>query len=89
MDILTGQIDKKDKNLDMNSYHLFNSIEIFFSLVFLELIELNFCDLSKNIKKNINKRADQDMYLLKTENRESELFLKDDVDVEEDESINK
>ena len=29
------------------------------------------------------------MYLLKTENRESELFLKDDVDVEEDESINK
>ena len=89
LDILTGQIDKKDKNLDMNSYHLFNSIEIFFSLVFLELIELNFCDLSKNIKKNINKRADQDMYLLKAENRESELFIKDDGDVEDDESINK
>ena len=33
------------------------AIELILSLVFLEFIELNFCGLSKNIKRNIRKRA--------------------------------
>lgn len=32
-------------------------IEVFASLVFLEIIELNFCDLNTNLKKNIELRA--------------------------------
>ena len=35
-------------------------IDLILSLVFLEFIELNFCGLSKNIKKNIRKRAEID-----------------------------
>ena len=40
-------------------------LQIIFLLIFLEIIELNFCGLSDNIKKNIAKRADEDMNLLK------------------------
>ena len=36
------------------SLHL---LECFMHFVYLEMIELNFCGLSKNIKKNINDRA--------------------------------
>lgn len=35
-------------------------IEVFASLVFVEIIELNFCDLNKNLKKNIELRAIED-----------------------------
>ena len=41
-------------------------LQFIFLLIFLEIIELNFCGLSDNIKKNITKRADEDMNLLKT-----------------------
>ena len=36
-------------------------LELFASLVFLEIIELNFCGLSKNTIKNIQKRAEEDL----------------------------
>ena len=39
-------------------------IEFIFGLVFLEIIELNFCGLNKNIKRNIQKRAKEDTNLL-------------------------
>ena len=35
-------------------------IELFFTLVFLEIIELNFCGLNKNLKKNIMNRSIED-----------------------------
>ena len=35
-------------------------VEIFFTLVFLEIIELKFCGLNKYIRKNIEKRAVDD-----------------------------
>ena len=38
--------------------------EIFLILVFLELIELKFCGLNKNMKKNIEKRAIEEVKLL-------------------------
>ena len=39
-------------------------IEIFLILVFLEVLELKFCNLNKNVKKNIQKRAFEDAKLL-------------------------
>ena len=45
----------------------------FFSLmVYLEIIELNFCGLNKNVKRNIQKRGDEDM-LLKNISRTSSI----------------
>ena len=37
-------------------------VEIFISCIFLEIIELNFCGLNKNIKKNIQNRASNDIH---------------------------
>ena len=44
-----------------------STIEIFFILVFLEIIELKFCGLNKYIKKNIEKRALDDVQESKEE----------------------
>ena len=52
---------------------------LFFSLVFNEIIELNFCGLSRNTKKNINYRA-------KNEIIESNLIKS--LTIEEDNDIN-
>ena len=40
------------------------SVEIFAVLVFIETIELNFCGLNMNLKKNIIFRADNELYLI-------------------------
>jgi hypothetical protein len=37
-------------------------LKLIASLIFLEIIELNFCGLSKNVIKNIQKRASDDVY---------------------------
>ena len=39
---------------------IIGALELFVTLVFLEIIELNFCGLNKNIKKNIQIRALED-----------------------------
>ena len=41
---------------------IIGALELFVTLVFLEIIELNFCGLNKNIKKNIQIRALEDSY---------------------------
>ena len=50
--------------------------EIFFGLIFLEIIELNCFGLNKNTNKNIRKRANEENNLLLNENsrNDSELF---------------
>ena len=42
-----------------NKYYciIFFVIQLFFLMVYLEIIELNFCDLNKNTKKNIEFRS--------------------------------
>lgn len=54
------ELDKKKSIF----YHLLIQftyiISFFFSFVFLEMIELNFWGLSKNLKKNIQKRVDEE-----------------------------
>ena len=54
-------------------------IMLFFSLVFNEIIELNFCGLSRNTKRNINYRAENEIF-------ESNL-LKNQALEEDDDSI--
>ena len=54
-------------------------IMLFFSLVFTEIIELNFCGLSRNTKKNINYRANNEII-------ESNLLKS--LTIEEDNDIN-
>ena len=54
-------------------------IILFFSLVFNEIIELNFCGLSRNTKRNINYRAESEIF-------ESNL-LKNQALEEDDDSI--
>ena len=54
-------------------------IMLFFSLVFNEIIELNFCGLSRNTKKNINYRANNEII-------ESNLLKS--LTIEEDNDIN-
>ena len=46
-----------DSNLSTLEFCLFIFLEIFSSLIYLEIIELNFCGFEKNLKKNINSRA--------------------------------
>ena len=69
-------------------------LQFIFLLIFLEIIELNFCGLSDNIKKNISKRSENDMSLVELEsdsNRDSLVEIapgyivnKNQIDVDED-----
>ena len=52
-------------------------IMLFFSLVFNEIIELNFCGLSSNTKRNLALRAKKDFY-------ESELMKNETVEIDEE-----
>ena len=50
-----------------------NIIQIFFLLIYLEIIELNFCGLNKNTKRNIDLRGQDDFFF---EGRDSSVSLK-------------
>ena len=53
---------------------------MFLHLIFLEIIELNFCNLSNNIKRNIQDRADSEFNDLMIDNKELKIKLDlDDV----------
>ena len=50
------------KMTDLNKFEiLFSILTIITCLVYLEIIELNFCGLNLNIRKNIEKRADNEI----------------------------
>ena len=70
-------------------------LEIFMTLVFLEIIELKFCGLNQNIKRNIEMRAIEDsVNSMKKENESLEIdnyitVLKDDqIEIEQRITIN-
>ena len=68
--------------------HIF---EFFILLTFIEIIELNFCDCNKNLKRNIKDRADNDIESIEkniNENEDSISEISDNVDEEEDKNIN-
>ena len=58
--------------------------EFFFYLVFLEIVELNICDLNKNIRKNITKRASYNPKF--DERSDSDFALYENNDDEEEEN---
>ena len=66
------------KNFDLIIILILFFIELLMYLIFLEIIELNFCGLSRNIKKNIKERALSDSNLEDNNNRDS--FLDDNND---------
>ena len=63
-------------------YYFFQNLAEFFSvlgnLIYLELIELNFCRLNYNLKKNILKRSKEDSVIeLNNDMEESQSFSSD------------
>jgi len=73
------EIQKNSGPLAISLINLCNLMELLLSLVFLEIVELNFFGLSENTKKNIQKRAEEDPKLDKANTCVSELeFFNDD-----------
>ena len=56
-------VNPNKTNFDLIILLIFFFIEFLMYLIFLEIIELNFCGLSQNIRKNIKKRALNDSKL--------------------------
>ena len=57
--------------LDIVSYSIIFIIEFLMLLIFCEIIELDFCDLEKNTKKNIRERAKLAQYEQNDDSRDS------------------
>ena len=62
-EILYSNIQTKLNNFLYIIDSFFNILQLFAILVFQEMIELHFCELDKNTKKNIQDRADDDLNL--------------------------
>ena len=61
-------------------HNIFNIFGMLLHFIFLEKIELNFCNLSDNIKRNIQDRADDEFNDLTIDNKELKIKLDlDDV----------
>ena len=64
-------------------------VEFFMVLVFCEIIELNFCDLEKNTRKNIQERAKLSIYDEEEEGGESKIVIEGlELNSEENSTIN-
>ena len=55
--LYTNITERNKKKLTLSLIFIFSIFELFITFVFLELIQLNFCGLNKNVKSNIEKRA--------------------------------
>jgi len=85
------EIQKNSGPLAISLINLCNLMELLLSLVFLEIVELNFFGLSENTKKNIQKRAEEDPKQDRANTCDSELeFFNDDNndDNNDDSNIN-
>ena len=71
----------KDNILVHCLFIISNIFEIFIVLIFLEIIELNFCELSYNTKRNIKERA------LTESNLSTEIITLPEQDAMDDEYI--
>ena len=67
-------------NITNYIHYFFSLFGMFLHFIFLEIIELNFCNLSNNIKRNIQDRADSEFNDLMIDNKELKIKLDlDDV----------
>ena len=61
---------------ELNSEFIFDFLSQIFSIlgtiIYLELIELNFCNLNYNLKSNINKRAEFDLFDITNDDKYSQ-----------------
>ena len=73
-----------DENQKVEKYYciIIFVLQFFCLLVYLEIIELNFCGLNKNIKANINKRGVDE--LLGKDGRDSTLGITGNIDINEE-----
>ena len=71
MFLIIKNVYKNDKNIIKYLFILL-LLQFFCLLVYLEIIELNFCGLNENIKRNIQIRAANEMAL----NESSDSFLR-------------
>ena len=73
-----------DENHKVEKYYciIIFVLQFFCLLVYLEIIELNFCGLNKNIKANINKRGVDE--LLGKDGRDSTLGITGNIDINEE-----
>ena len=76
----TNQI--KEKLVECVILIIIDIIEFIIMLVFLELIEINFCSLSLNTKKNIKERANKDALIFDSQNNNA-----NDNDNDNDDSL--
>ena len=76
-------------NYNLILYVISYSFEILGVLVFIETIELNFCGLNKNLKKNIMFRAGNEIdSIYKIENEDDGEGIDDDIKEDENENDN-
>ena len=61
-------ISQKREIIDLSILISTFSIELIMIFVFLEIIEINFCGLNKNLKRNIESRGIIDSALINEEN---------------------
>ena len=61
---------------------IFFVLQFFCLLVYLEILELNFCGLNKNVKRNVDKRGIAE--LLGNDGRDSTLGLDGKLDINKD-----
>ena len=80
-DSISLEINKKINTIFQIIIQICYAINLFFSLVFLEMVELNFCGLNVNLKKNIQQRVSKESSLTIKDNEESE---QNDEDEQED-----
>jgi hypothetical protein len=73
-----------DKSQSTNKYYciILFVLQFFFLLVYLEIIELNFCGLNKNVKKSVDKRGVDE--LLGDNGRDSILGINENIDINKD-----
>ena len=84
--------DNKNSILEFFFFLILDFSQIFFILVYQETIELNFCGLDKNLKINIENRAENDLNFTRTESddimhNEDNIMNNEDDNV--DEEVNK
>ena len=74
----TNRIFSVEDNSEIILPSIYFSLEFIFILIFLEIIELNFCGLSFNLRINIEKRAAAEARMISEVSNDSAVFVDDD-----------
>ena len=79
----------KDKDINIYLLILFFCIEFIMILIFLEIIEINFCGLNKNLKRNIESRGIIDSSLIDERDDDDEFdYQKNSINNKENKVLN-